>query len=275
MDKDKDFYLIVVHQHQNPYFCDTNVFMDLLKISAVSYLNTYPFVFGLRESGLMQNMQLELDVPAICAQKLKNGTVNVALVPVGALPEIGKYHYISDYCIGAVGEVKTVLLLSKVPIDQISHIYLDYDSRTSVELVRVLAKYHWQIDPVWEHLKPGQSESMTGAESMVAIGDKTFNLRSGFPYVYDLAEAWITFSGLPFVFAVWISKEEIPENLLAPFRAALSYGISHKRECLDYFRDKLPAGHDCMSYLEHNISYDFDERKKNGLKLFLSYITGN
>jgi chorismate dehydratase len=246
--------------------------MELLKISAVSYLNTFPFVFGLKESGLLQNFSLELDVPSICAEKLKDGLVDIALVPVGALPEIKTFHYVSDYCIGAVGAVKTVLLLSKVPLEQITHVSLDFDSRTSVELVKVLAKNYWKIKPQWENLKSGQATSIHNIESLVAIGDKTFEMRTKFPYVYDLAEAWNKFSGLPFVFAVWISRKKLSEEKSSQFTSALSYGIHHKRECIEYFSDKLPRCGDCLSYLEHNISYVFDEEKKKGLTKFLGYL---
>ncbi|MEI7895614.1 MAG: menaquinone biosynthesis protein [bacterium] len=246
--------------------------MKLLRISAVSYLNTFPFVYGLKESGLLHDFSLELDVPSICAEKLRTGAVDIALVPAGALPEIRGYHYISDYCIGAVGPVKTVLLLSKVPLEKISRIYLDFDSRTSVELVKVLAKNHWHIAPEWENLKSGQSSSPGDIESLVAIGDKTFLIRQDFPYVYDLASEWIAYTGLPFVFAVWVSGTRLADEVLRQFEGAISYGIDHKRECVEYFRDKLPACEDCLDYLVNNISYEFDERKKEGLATFLDYL---
>jgi chorismate dehydratase len=246
--------------------------MNLLKISAVSYLNTFPFVFGLKESGLLKNFRIELDVPSICAEKIKSGEVDIALVPVGSLHEIVDFHYISDYCIGAVGEVKTVLLLSKVPLEQIRHVYLDFDSRTSVELVKVLAKHYWGISPQWQNLKYGQSDNKQDYESLVAIGDKTFEIRPYYPYVYDLAEAWISFTGLPFVFAVWVSRKKLPSDVHLSFNQALAYGVSHKHECLEYFRDKLPDCGDCLSYLEHNISYDFDDKKREGLAVFRSFL---
>ena len=112
----------------------------------------------------------------------------------------------------------------------------------------------------------------TLVESLVAIGDKTFRIRNDFPYVYDLAAEWISFTGLPFVFAAWVSRKKLPDDLLSEFSAALAFGISHKRECIEYFRDRLPACDDCLSYLESNISYGFDERKKQGLNKFLEYI---
>ncbi len=246
--------------------------MNQLRISAVSYLNTFPFVYGIIESGFLTNFRLSLEVPSLCAEKLKNGDADISLVPVAALPEINRFHYISDFCIGAVGEVKTVLLLSKVPLNQITRIYLDFDSRTSVELVKVLARHHWHISPQWQNLKAGQAATGQDIESLVAIGDKTFEIRQHFPYVYDLAKAWISFTGLPFVFAAWVSREKLPDDVLSQFTRAIAFGISHKRECLEYFRDKLPGCNDCLSYLEHNISYDFDEKKKEGLNAFLSLI---
>ncbi|HNX86598.1 MAG TPA: menaquinone biosynthesis protein [Bacteroidales bacterium] len=244
----------------------------MIKISAVSYLNTYPFVYGLQRSGLLDNLRLELDVPSVCAFKLKNDQADIALVPVGALPDFDQYELTSRYCIGAVNQVKTVLLLSKVPLKQISKVHLDFDSRTSVRLVRVLAEHCWQITPEWVGLQPGQASKLTSVESMVAIGDKTFALRVHFPYVYDLAEEWIGFTGLPFVFAVWLSLKKIPQELLLPFENALHFGVQNIPACLNYFRNSLPAGVDCREYLEKNISYILDEEKRKGLDKFLAYL---
>jgi len=271
--KDKEICIVGKPERKSRIFAQETCHMELLKISAVSYLNTFPFVFGIRESGLLQNFTLELDVPSICAEKLKNGTVDIALVPVGALPGIRQFHYISDHCIGAVGEVKTVLLLSNVPLEKINQVYLDYDSRTSVKLVKVLAKKYWKIDPQWKNLKSGEALSTVDLESLVAIGDKTFGIRPNFPYVYDLAEAWINYTGLPFVFAAWVSRKKLDDDRLLQFTRALAWGVSHKGESLEYFRDKLPACDDCLSYLENNISYDFDEKKKEGLSKFLGYLS--
>jgi chorismate dehydratase len=246
--------------------------MELLKISAVSYLNTIPFVYGIRQSGFLQDYYLDLDIPSRCAEKLKSGLVDVALMPVGALSDFPSYQFVTDFCIGAISSVKTVLLLSHKPLPEIKEIGLDYDSRTSVQLVRVLAKHLWKIDPVWKNLNPGQVSQDTSMESIVAIGDKTFNLVKRYPYCYDLAEEWINLTSLPFVFAAWITINNLPDNLLAALNKALEYGTSHIKETLDFFRDKLPAGIDCQSYLEKNISFGLDAQKRKGLDLFLSYL---
>jgi chorismate dehydratase len=244
----------------------------MLNISAVSYLNTFPFVYGLRKSGFLNNHQLDLQVPSLCAKKLISGESDIALVPVGALPEIGKVTFLTDYCIGATGPVKTVLLLSHVPLNEISAIYLDFDSRTSVELVKVLAENYWKINPEWIRLESGASNKGVLFESMVAIGDKTFYLRKNYAFVYDLAAEWVNFSGLPFVFAIWAAKKVISQTDLSLFNQALTYGVNHITECIEYFKGSLPACDDCLGYLENSISYSFDADKKLGLQKFLSFL---
>jgi chorismate dehydratase len=243
-----------------------------LKISAVSYLNAIPFVYGILKSGHLENFRLDLDVPSVCAEKLKKGEVDVALVPVGAIPDFTDPFIVSEYCIGAVGRVKTVLLLSQKPLEQIDSIYLDFDSRTSVQLVKILAKHFWKTNPRWKNLNPGQSDHPAQMESLVAIGDKTFALTKQYKYVYDLSGEWFRFTGLPFVFALWLSKKKLPVIFKDQLNEALSYGLKHKAESIEYFKDKLPSC-DCLSYLEDNISFLFDEEKKKGMELFLNYIS--
>jgi chorismate dehydratase len=246
--------------------------MELLQISAVSYLNTFPFVYGIRQSGILKDYRLDLDIPSLCAEKLKRGLVDVALIPVGALHDLPSYEFVTDFCIGAVHSVKTVLLLSHKPLQEIREIGLDYDSRTSVQLVKVLAKHSWKIDPVYKNLMPGQASQDPGVEAVVAIGDKTFDLVKKYPYCYDLAEEWIEFTSLPFVFAAWVTTHKLPQKVLSDLNLALDYGVHHIKETLEFFKDKLPAEEDCQSYLEKNISYSFDEAKKEGLRLFLSFL---
>lgn len=246
--------------------------MDLLRISAVSYLNTFPFVYGIQQSGILKDYRLDLDIPSICAEKLKRGLVDVALIPVGALNDLSTFEFVTEYCIGAVDTVKTVLLLSHKPLQEIREIGLDFDSRTSVQLVKILARNHWNIHPSWKNLLPGQASQENAAEALVAIGDKTFGLVKKFPYCYDLAEEWIQFTSLPFVFAAWVTTRQLPLPVRNNLNRALGYGVTHIRETLEFFKDRLPEGEDCKSYLEKNISYSFDEPKKNGLTLFLNLL---
>jgi len=246
--------------------------MKTLNLSAVSYLNTYPFVYGIKQSGYLQDYNLFLEVPSMCAERLKSGEADIALVPVGALPDFKNYHIVSDYCIGAVRQVVTVLLLSHKPLEKTRKIYLDFDSRTSARLVQVLAASYWKITPSFERLKPGQAEDDSEREAIVAIGDKTFAIRHRYPYSYDLADEWIKFTSMPFVFAVWISLKPVHKDILAPFNNALKFGIQNIEGTLDFFSAKLPKNADCRQYLSENISYPLDKAKREGLNLFLSYL---
>lgn len=246
--------------------------METLRISAVSYLNTFPFVYGIQSSSHRNHFMLHLDVPSLCAERMKNGEADVALVPAGAMADLGEFNLLPDFCIGAVKEVKTVLLLSQQPLTQIRSIGLDFDSRTSVELVKILARHHWHIDPEYKKLKPGEAAAADTSETLVAIGDKTFTLRGQYRYVYDLATEWINFTGLPFVFAVWVTRPSLNTESLLPLTDALRYGVSNIPMCLDYFKDRLPEGVDSRSYLEENISYILDEQKQQGLRTFLQFL---
>ena len=246
--------------------------METIKITAVSYLNTFPFVFGIKTSGELDDIELRLRVPSMCAEELRSGIADLALVPAGALPDIPGYRIITDYCIGAVTDVKSVLLLSQKPIDELTDIHLDYDSRTSVALVRILAKHFWKINPHWIPLASGVADKAAGIESLVAIGDKTFHLVSQYPYVYDLAGEWIRFTGLPFVFAVWATCKDLPEGFLARFNQSLKYGIDHTNEVPDFFHNQIPPHVDPLKYLKNDISYPLDSRKREGLNQYLRYL---
>lgn len=246
----------------------------MIRISAVSYLNTFPFVYGLKKSGMLDDLRLELDVPSVCARKLQNGEVDIALVPVGALTDMPDYQIVSPYCIGAQEKVRTVLLLSQMPLPEIRTIHLDYDSRTSVRLVKILASQFWTIHPEWKNLQADLSIGQEQHPSLVAIGDKTFRIRDHYHYVYDLAEEWHRFTGLPFVFAVWVSRQRLPDEVIHALNKDLEFGLNHKADSLEYFRDRLPDCGDCLAYLENDISYELDDAKKEGMGLFLKYLSG-
>ena len=242
------------------------------RISAVSYLNTIPFVYGIQTSGNSEDFDLSLDVPSLCAEKLRNHEVDIALVPAGAIPEMKDAEIIPGYCIGAVRQVRTVLLLSRKPLEEISTIHLDFDSKTSVRLVKVLVDKFWKISPGWVNLGRGMAEHPVSIDSLVAIGDKTFDLVNNFPYVYDLAEEWIRYTELPFVFAVWMAQKDVPAEMVGKLNAALEFGITHRQDAVAYYKSKIPAGIDALEYLTKNISFELDMQKQKGLELFLTYL---
>jgi chorismate dehydratase len=164
--------------------------MSKIKISCVSYLNSQPFVYGLKSSKDIHNLiDLSLDVPSICADKLINNEVDIGLIPVAALANMDQYEIISDYCIGANKKVLSVLLLSDYPLKEINNILLDDHSRTSNNLTKILAKHYWKTKPTYFNEKP-INPSFLGK---VSIGDKAFIEKNDYKYAYDLAEEWYNF----------------------------------------------------------------------------------
>ncbi len=185
----------------------------MLKISAVSYLNTIPFIHGLKQSELINTIDLQLDYPSICADKLINGIVDLALVPVVVIPQLKHPYIISDYCIGANGSVDTVCLYSDVPIDKIMSIGLDYQSRTSVALLKVLLKEYWQLNPELIKADVGFEENIKGKHAALVIGDRAFTLNAKHKFIYDLSAIWKEMTDLPFVFAAWVSNTKLHKIL--------------------------------------------------------------
>lgn len=244
--------------------------MANLKIAAISYLNSIPFVYGLKKSNI--SLDLFLDIPSVCAQKFLNGSVDVALVPVAILPSIDQYHIIGDYCIGANGKVETVCLYSDVPLEKIDTILLDYHSKTSVELVKVLCREYWRISP---HFKPTTKNFESKIKSNVAgliIGDRAYQYNSKFKYVFDLSEQWKEYSNLPFVFACWVSKNKLDYQLEKDFNDAINFGLNNLDLALEENRSNFQTSINKKDYLVNIIDYNFDLKKKEALGLFLSLI---
>lgn len=248
--------------------------MDKIRISAVKYANTYPFIYGLTESGFDKKVILEMDHPADCASKLINGKVDIGLVPVAILPLMKEYHIISDYCIGANGNVRTVMLLSNCQFEKITTIYLDYRSRSSVILTKVLAKNCWKSEFRWVNTSKGFDFRNIGLnEAVVLIGDQCFEYENSFRFKIDLANEWKGFTGLPFVFACWASNREIDKEFVEDFNRALLSGIRNIDAVVEkYEKSGVIKGKDLKEYLTRNIDYDFNEDKKRALNLFLEYI---
>ena len=242
--------------------------MEKVKVSLVSYLNSKPFDFGLRRSALFNSIILSLDHPAICAEKLITNKVDIGLVPVAVLTSIQNASIISDYCIGASGSVKSVLLVSGVPVNEIKSIILDHESRTSVLLARILAKEFWSIEPDWGNENANGFSKIDGTSAAVVIGDRALEMRERFKYVYDLSEEWQKMTNLPFVFACWVSNKNIELSFLDSFNEALKFGVENINE-LAIVEDLSVFE---KSYLENSIHYRLTEKMKEGLDLFLKLI---
>jgi chorismate dehydratase len=249
--------------------------MKKIRISAVKYANTYPFIYGLTESGFDKKIVLETDHPADCAAKLISGKVDVGLIPVAAMPLLKEFHIISNYCIGTNGNVRTVLLLSNCQFKEIETIYLDYRSRSSVTLTKVLAKNFWNREFQWMNTSKGFDFRNIGMnEAVVLIGDQCFEYEKSFRYKIDLASEWKDFSGLPFVFACWTSNRILEENFIEEFNQALNLGVSNIEKVVKKFGNTGTITGDILStYLTENIDYNLTDEKKKGLKLFLELMS--
>jgi len=248
--------------------------MDKIRISAVKYANTYPFIYGLKESGFEKRVTLETDHPADCASKLINNSVDIGLIPVAVLPLLKEYHIIGDYCIGANGNVRTVMLLSNCPFDDIKNIYLDYRSRSSVNLTKVLAKNSWKREFSWINTTKAFDFVNVGLnDAVVLIGDQCFEFENRFIYKIDLAMEWKKFSGLPFVFACWTANKHIDPAFIKEFNEALSLGVNNIDAVVEMFGNTgTITGQTLKTYLIENIDFKFDDKKKAGLKLFLELM---
>ncbi|CAN5429576.1 menaquinone biosynthesis protein [soil metagenome] len=246
--------------------------MSKIKISIVSYLNSKPFIKGLQASKLMTEIDLQLDIPSVCAKKLIEGQVDIGLIPVAVLPLLKEKYIISDYCIGAVGKVASVMLYSDVPLNEIETVLLDYQSRTSVTLVKVLAKNFWKINPAWIQAEADYEKNVSGTTAAVIIGDRTFGLENKYKFSYDLAEEWQKYTGLPFVFACWVANKQLPENFIQEFNSALKIGLELRPELIIELQKSNKYSTNIDVYLNQNIHYGYDSAKKQALELFLSHM---
>ena len=240
-----------------------------IKVSAVSYLNTKPLLYGIELHAVRNDIDLNLDYPAIIAQSLRENTTDLGLVPVAAITSIPNARIVSDFGIAADGKVASVCIFSKVPIDQIERIYLDYQSRTSVKLAQILLKYHWVKEVVFIQASENYISQIEGTNAGVIIGDRALECLPHFEFIYDLADAWKQFTGLPFVFAAWVANKDLPQEFIEKFNEANETGLLHLPEVIA--QNPYPA-YDLNIYYRKNIQYVIDDEKKKGLELFLHYL---
>ena len=214
-------------------------------------------------------MEIIEEYPSKIASMLLNDEIDAGLVPVAIIPKLSEHYIISDYCIGAERAVASVCLFSEVPLDKIEKVILDYQSKTSVALARVLIKHYWKLQVVFEEAKENFRDEIKGTTAAVVIGDRAFEQRKISAYKYDLAEAWIEFSSLPFVFAAWVANKRLPEDFINRFNAANKIGL----ENIDgVVAENISPFYDLKKYFTQNVSYDLTEEKQSGLEKFLSFL---
>ncbi len=237
----------------------------------VSYLNTRPLLLGMEQSPFKERIELMKAYPAQIAQALLDGTIDIGLVPVAVMPLLKHPQLISNYVIGTDGEVASVALFSQVPMDQIEKVYLDYQSRTSVALAKILFKQYWKKEVVFLDATESYINQINGTTAGIIIGDRALVSLDQFEHIYDLGSAWKAYSGLPFVFAAWVANKPIPLDFMEAFDAANGYGLSHLEDVIAL----IPANeqvYDLHKYFTENISYELTEEKRAGLAKFLEAL---
>lgn len=243
--------------------------LDKIKIGIVNYLNTKPLLYGIQHSPVSEDIILIEDYPANIARMLVEGSIDAGLVPVAVIPHLNEYHIVADYCIGCDGAVASVALFSQAPVEAVQKVLLDYQSRTSVALAKVLMKEYWKITPQLADTKSDYRSLIKGTTAGVVIGDRALEQRKVSEYVYDLGQAWKELTGLPFVFAAWISNKPLPDDFIAAFNAANKLGLEHIDEVVA--ENPYPV-FDLHQYYTRYIRYELDEEKRKGLDKFLSFL---
>lgn len=240
-----------------------------IRIGAVSYLNTKPLIYGLENGMMKKQVDLLIDYPSKIAAMLLNEEIDVGLIPVAVIPEMKEHYIISDYCIGSEGEVASVCLFSEVPLYDIKTILLDYQSRTSVALLKVLIKEYWKLDVIFQNTSNGYQSEISGTTAGLIIGDRALMQRKNSRFIFDLGEEWKNFTGLPFVFAAWISNKKLDQNFIKEFNETNKFGLDNLEKVV---KENPFEVFDLHTYYTECISFDLNEIKKNGLHLFLKKI---
>lgn len=254
------------------YLCGSKLAdLNKIRVGAVSYLNTKPMLYGIKRHPVLNEIELIEDYPSKIAQLLIDDKIDVGLIPVAATTKLDEWHIVGDYCIGCNGPVASVCLFSEVPIEEIETVLLDYQSRTSVNLAKILLKEHWKknvkiVDATGEDFR----KQISGTTAGVVIGDRALEQRQHNQFIYDLGEEWQKFTGLPFVFAAWISNKKLPADFEQQFNEANRIGVTN----IDQVVEENPFQvYDLKKYFTQNIDYHLDDQKRKALKLYLEKLS--
>jgi chorismate dehydratase len=253
------------------FLCRANLIqLKKIKVGAVTYLNTKPLINGMQQEEFLKDYVLIRAYPSQLAEMLKKGELDIALVPVALLPELPEYHILSNFCIASDHEVASVCLFSEKPLSEIRRVYLDYQSKTSVALLKLLFRRHWKQEVEWltaddENYIDQIKEDTAG----LIIGDRALQFYERFAYRYDLVSAWREMTGLPFVFAVWISIQPLPDTISTYFDSIQEEGCRMINKLAE--SESFPF-FNVRQYFTHHIHYHLDDAKKGAMKMFLNMI---
>lgn len=272
--------------------------MSKLRISIVEYLNTAPLVWGFTDGPLAGKYDLSFTVPSQCADALRRGDADIAIIPSIEYQRIKDIVALPGMAVAAKGEVRSILVVAKKPIDRAKRIALDTSSRSSATLVRLLAAEHWRIQPEYTEAGPDPSNMLQKADAALVIGDPALRVSlkmealmareasggeccqgdpddmpvPGFEtvFVYDVAHQWREMTGHSCVLAIWAGRRDaITPEVVADFQASKRYGLERLREISEGASIKLDLPPRALErYLSQNIKYDLGDENLAGLRLY-------
>jgi chorismate dehydratase len=240
-----------------------------LRVGAVTYLNTKPLVHGLAEAA--DFLDVSYEVPSRLADRLVAGELDVGLIPSIEYLSHPHYRIVPDACIACRGPVLSVKLFSRVPMDRISTLALDEGSRTSVALVRILLKQRFGLFPQLQPLPLDADAGDSPADAVLLIGDRAIRpWRSDHPHVWDLGAEWCEFTGLPFVFAMWTARPDVPvARLEIALRQARDRGLSQLESIASQEAPRVGLTfEECLGYLRDNLYFHLGDQELRGLEKF-------
>jgi len=264
-----------------------------VRISVVEYLNTAPLVRGFTHGPLRGKYELSFTVPSQCAEALRTGAVDVAIIPAIEYQRIPDLVILPDLSIASKKSVRSLLLVSKKPIQEVARIALDRSSRSTQALTRILCEKLWRIQPEFFEAAPDLPAMLQQADAALLIGDPALRLAiacasgarrdaqgdlvstaslaglsgGGSIYIYDIVEKWRAITNLPAVLAVWAARREaVTPQLVRDFQDSLAFGLQHVDAIASEAAAEmnLPAA-DLRRYLLENIDYHLDEENLQGL----------
>ena len=246
------------------------------RVSAVSYLNTSPLVWGMLHGGQRELFDLEFRLPADCADHLASGTADIGIVPSFELTR-QELEIIPGAGIACHGAVRSILLISRLPAAQIRTLALDSSSRTSVELARVILERRYGVVPQSVSHAPDLDAMLRIADAALIIGDPALHIDpTSLPWhVYDLGAEWVAMTGLPMVFAVWAGRKgTVTPEVVAAFQESCRYGLERLEEIVAAESASRGFAPDLVrDYLTRHIVHELGPRDYQGMELFLEYAS--
>ena len=242
-----------------------------MRVSAVSYLNTWPLVWGFLRGPGRGRFDFRFDLPAECANALGSGDAAIGLVPCAELDRLG-LDYLPELGIACEGPVRSILLISRLPYREIRTLAVDSGSRSSVALARILLAERYGCRPEFVPMAPQLDEMLAVCDAALIIGDPALRIEAeSLPYqTLDLGGEWVAWSGLPMVFAVWAGKSaHLTSDVSQAFLDSCRWGLDHMDEIVAAAAKERGFGAElARDYLTKHIVYELDERHRRGLELF-------